>query len=374
MKVNRFVVGLLLLMASVVMAQDMQWQSMNGPYFVYDVSGISLGCRGDNIVAFMAGSDSNSEYVYCAYTEPPISEWYNKWPLSNIKDISACRNYPMHVYAIKPSINKNNAYIYNSIDGGYDWIVLPPFQSDNSRFTCIQAHPKNVDICYVGIKTSGINPTSYVSTDGGWNWWPLDSPLGIPDDVSHIYVEPNGSNKIDSTIIYICYNKEGVWRNTNGGFGKWENINVSDNEQAVNIAVEYNTSNNLYVVTIRDGIYRLWDSSTNGKQWESVRDFGGNLISAIMASEREGAEHIWVLAVDTLFYCRRNSSGQSWIPLPAREGDTMQCISIDYKNPNQAYVGSKHNIEWISIGEKEIIRRTIAKGTNYNGPIKDEWR
>jgi hypothetical protein len=49
-------------------------------------------------------------------------------------------------------------------------------------------------------------------------------------------------------------------------------------------------------------------------------------------------------------------------------------MAIDYRNPNQAYVGSKHNIEWISIDEKEIIRRTIAKGTNYNGPIKEEWK
>jgi hypothetical protein len=65
---------------------------------------------------------------------------------------------------------------------------------------------------------------------------------------------------------------------------------------------------------------------------------------------------------------------QSWLGLPARDGDTMQCMAIDYRNPNQAYVGSKHNIEWISIGEKEIIRRTIANGTNYNGPIKEEWK
>ena len=377
MRVIKFVMGLLLLMAPLVMAQDMQWQSMNGPYFVYDVTGISLGWDGTQMRAYMVASDLSHTFIYSYFGSSPISNWGNIVPtrVDGVKHISASRQSGLIAYATIPEQEGIIGGVKYTVNGGLNWNNTFS-QPGNAKFTCIETHPTNPNICFTGAELIGGDVASVWRTTTGGDSWSEIRPQGIDarNTVRAIHIDPNSGNTIEQTIIYVCYNNEGIWRGYNGGLGKWENISVSNNEQAIDIAIEYNLSNNLYVIGIKENTYELWHSFDNGNKWESVRDFGGNRIKGIAAAKLENIENIWALAADTIFYSHKDLSGQNWLSLAARDGDTLQCLSIDCKNPNQAYVGSKHNIEWISVDRQNIIRRTIAEGTNYNGPIKEEWK
>ena len=377
MRVIKFVLGLLLLMAPLGMAQDMQWQSMDGPCYVYDVTGISTGWDGTQMRAYMVASDLDAKYIYWYNGSSPINGWVkSQTPTPGVKHVNASRQNGWMAYATVPEGEGDQPGVHYTRDGGLTWSYNVNAQPGDKSFTCIETHPTNPNICFTGAELIGGDVASVWRTTTGGDSWSEIRPQGIDarNTVRAIHIDPNSGNTIEQTIIYVCYNNEGIWRGYNGGLGKWENISVSNNEQAIDIAIEYNLSNNLYVIGIKENTYELWHSFDNGNKWESVRDFGGNRIKGIAAAKLENIENIWALAADTIFYSHKDLSGQNWLSLAARDGDTLQCLSIDCKNPNQAYVGSKHNIEWISVDRQNIIRRTIAEGTNYNGPIKEEWK
>jgi photosystem II stability/assembly factor-like uncharacterized protein len=376
MRVIKFMMGLLILMAPLATAQDMQWQSMDGPYFVYDVTGISLGWDGTQMRAYMVASNLNERYIYRYNGSSPINGWIKPLdPVPGAKHISASRQHGLIAYATVPDQEGIQSGVQYTENGGGTWNFTLS-QPGNKAFTCIETHPGNPEICFTGAELIGGDVASVWRTvDGGQNWADI-KPEGINwrKTVNAIRIDPNSGNTIERTIIYVCYNSEGIWRGYNGGLGKWENISVSNNEQAIDIAVEYNLSNNLYLVATHDGSYQLWHSAVNGKKWQYVRDMGKLPIVGIAAAGRDGIENIWVSSKDTLYYCQSDSLRHSWFNLAANTGDTLQCLSIDYKNPHQAYVGSKHNIEWITYDGKTFRRESIVKGTNYNGPIKEEWK
>jgi hypothetical protein len=221
MKVNRFVVGLLLLMASVVMAQDMQWQSMNGPYYVHDVTGISLGWDGTSMRAYMVASDLADKYIYRYYGTSPINGWIKpSSSMPGVKHVSASRKYGLIAYATIPDGAGDEPGVHYTNDGGLTWQYNVNSQPGNKAFTCLETHPTNPQICFTGGDNNASYFSSWYTTNGGERWDEIGPPDGIdPRYISNsVRIDPNSGSSWDNTTIYICYGRDqGIWRKFLGG-------------------------------------------------------------------------------------------------------------------------------------------------------------
>ncbi len=391
MKANRFIVGLLLLMASLVMAQDMRWQSMDGPYYVYDVTGISLGWDGTQMRAYMVASDLTDRYIYYYNGSSPINGWVRPVdPIISVKYVCASRQNGLMAYATIPEQEGIAGTVLYTSNGGVDWFPTPS-QPGNKAFTCIETHPTNPEICFTG----GENNATYASvsrtTDGGDSW----SEIGLnnlqidPRYKSYsVKIDPNSGSSINNTTIYVRYDfAQAIWRNTQGGNGAWEVLPLPDagtNYNGIDIAIKEGNSDCIYLISEYDGEYKLWHSTNGGQNWidpigeeAPFRNFGATAINKVIIAEYNGYDVLWVLSPDTFhIYAGWMTSllpVARWIDQSIING-RVQCAALDpstitvNKPCGDLYIGTEYSIQKVyyqsEAGGYSLHSEGKEKGTN----------
>ena len=88
-------IGILIFIPIVVFAQT--WESMDGPYFVHNATGISIGTdnSGTDYFAYSVASDFDDQYIYSYESDVVLysdESWTEKFPLDGAKHVSASRN------------------------------------------------------------------------------------------------------------------------------------------------------------------------------------------------------------------------------------------------------------------------------------------
>jgi hypothetical protein len=378
MRVIKFVLGLLLLMAPLGMAQDMQWQSMDGPCYVYDVTGISTGWDGTQMRAYMVASDLDAKYIYWYNGSSPINGWVkSQTPTPGVKHVNASRQNGWMAYATVPEGEGDQPGVHYTRDGGLTWSYNVNAQPGDKSFTCIETHPTNPNICFTGAELIGGDVASVWRTTTGGDSWSEIRPQGIDarNTVRAIHIDPNSGNDINNTTMYVCYNDEGTWRTTNGG-GDWARIEFPDYAIGVNIVAKESDAQDLYALTRSsnyDPIYKLWHSTNGGGEWESFYNgddgFGPDPVFKVLVGEYHDADFLWVISPSTIY------TYIGWDPQMGPYWDwasgEYQCMDNDIGGivpAGEIYAGLKMAVRKISYntggGDNGYSAVDVSKGSN----------
>ena len=185
------------------------------------------------------------------------------------------KTYQQYLKQYTPNFSKSNA-VCSSNSG--NWSLIGPTQPASSsnggglgRIDCIEFHPTNANIYWVGSPSGGLWKTT--NNGASWNiisnYW---TNLGVSD----IAVDPNNAN-----IMYvatgdrdygatICY---GILKSTNGG-STWTQTNVGNVSTIYKILINPNNTNILLAATSQ-GVYR---STNSGATWTSVSSLSSGTV------------------------------------------------------------------------------------------------
>ncbi|HBZ01009.1 MAG TPA: hypothetical protein DEO84_06785 [candidate division Zixibacteria bacterium] len=369
-------IGLVVLMPlATVMAQSGQWQSMDVPYYIYNVTGISIGYQGEQTYGYAVGSDLEYNYIYSYQGNSPITGWSNKVPIDGIKYISASRFNGQTAYASVPSespVGTPGAYHKTPI---ISW-QRTTSQPDNLHFTGIWAHPNNANICFTsGIHIDGVS-SIYKTDDPENGWLSVTPPSG--NDCNAICIDPNSPSpgELANTMIYACFANGGkIYKSSNGG-GSWTgpfSFTGVTSYDGISVAVKEGDSQNVYAVihNNNNGDYELWHSTDGGSNWGSTyfSTFGTTVLSKVLVLDRGGADAIWVVSKNDIYV--HSLIYNQWFDLSSGGNDFL-CLEFDTADPAQyfvAYAGEQFYTEMINFapmqdGSFEIGSRGMAHGTN----------
>jgi hypothetical protein len=274
--------GLVVLMPlAMVMAQSGQWESMDGPYYIYNATGISIGYQDNQTNAYAVGSDLENTYIYSYQGSSPIQEWQHKSAsIPGLKYVSASRYNGLKAY-VATDENASSPLVKYSTDGGASWrpTNTPPA---NTAFTGIAAHPNSASICFTSSKHVAGVSSIYKTINGGADWSAVSS-LPSPNDCNAICIDPNSGNEMGNTIVYACFKdfenvRGGIYRSTNGGTNwefRFDFYGDGDGYNGICATVKQGDPSHIYAITWRQDSeypehYLLWYSFDSGISWDSV--------------------------------------------------------------------------------------------------------
>jgi hypothetical protein len=302
-------IGLVVLMPfAALMAQSGQWQSMDGPYYIYNVTSISIGYQDNQTNAYAVGSDlkdSQNQYVYSYQGASPINQWSNvnqPFRIPGIKYISASRYYGQTAYASVPDDSPiGTAGVYHKTPL-LDWRPTDD-QPENTSFTGIVAHPNTANICFTSCKhVDGVS--SIYKTENSGADWSAASNLPSTNDCNAICIDPNSGNQLSTTTVYGCFQTDGIYRSTNGG-NTWGNrFDLYGDDAIYNggyVAVKKNDASHIYAITWRwddytnDSYFTLWRTTDAGLNWIN-KEYGTDSIYAVTVSNSQGIDSLWIIS------------------------------------------------------------------------------
>ena len=274
------IVVIMLIIPLTVQAQGISWQTMNGPYYVYNVTGLSIGYTGfgqpgQQTHAYAVGSDLSQIYVYNYHGDSPIGSWQGRSGVAGVKYVNASRYDGLRGYAAVPENNGGTPGVNFTVDG-QTWRYTDS-QPANKYFTAIETHPANGDICFTASEFVTNQSTIARTTDGGTNWLGLANPSS--SNCTAVHIDPNSGNGYSTTTVYSCFDQGGgIYKSTNGG-NTWTSsyLDIYGDSQpydGIDIAakkIEEVNLRSVYAITRRQGIngpeYALWNSTDEGVTW-----------------------------------------------------------------------------------------------------------
>ncbi|MCP4583657.1 MAG: T9SS type A sorting domain-containing protein [candidate division Zixibacteria bacterium] len=410
MKLLKIILSLILLMSAVTMAQTNQWESMDGPYFVYDVTDISLGWQGDDCRAYAVGSDFDNRYIYRYDGSTPITEWPGRFEIPDVKYVDASRQNGDVAYATVPEGIGTNEGVHITEDGGVVWNYDPNRQPGNKKFTCIETHPTNSDICFTTAEYNNALETIWRTVDAGEDWEYIGEFSGFEyrETVFFIRIDPRSLNDIENTTIYVSTEHEGMFRNTTGGAdGDWEQLDIYGNGSTytvVDLTFKVIDEQNQMMYALTGAwepnheppyedifTYAVW-SSSNGESWTRDRDFDNAFatyyqlydytdekFNKILACEDpNGGTGLWVVSDSTVFVYI-NDIHQEWQYTITGYGPNL-CAEIDATQhiPGaNIYVGSQISIRNMYYTDNShsysISRLDVSAGMNMSDVVSLDW-
>ena len=381
MRVIKFVMGLLILMAPLATAQDMQWQSMDGPYYVYDVTGISTGMYGTQMCVYMVASDLSTTKIYRYQDSSPISKWDGFFTRPGAKHVNASRNNSRQAYATVPDQEGLQSGVLYTENGGVDW-GFTQSQPGNKAFTCIETHPGNPEICFTGGELI-IGPTTSIwSTENhGVSWNEVGTnnhEIDPRDRANSVRIDPNSGTSIGNTVVYTCYINQGIWRNPEGGNGEWQGLSLLQHQTGytgIDVAVKEGNSDCIFLLAEISGEYTVWHSDDGGENWEGYYgdpgpfySFGTDPVNKIIVGNYHDDEVLWVISPNTIYTCIKFDDNHiEWANTPGE----FQCLDFDIGASVPAgvvYAGLKSSIKQVSANwsshfdQYDIVE--VTKGTN----------
>jgi parallel beta-helix repeat protein len=386
-------IGLVVLMPlTALMAQSGQWQSMDGPYYIYNVTGISIGYQGDTY-AYAVGSDLTHNYIYRYQGVSPIGNWTRVEPsIDGLKYVSASRYNGLKAY-VATDENASSPLVKYSTDGGASWrpTNTPPA---NTAFTGIAAHPNSNQICFTSSKhVDGINSSIYKTENGGADW-SATGTLPSDNDCNSICIDPNSGDQLDETTVYACFLMDqnnqggGIYKSTNGG-RDWTFLDLYGYNQSytgIYVAVkktEETFYQAIYAITLIDGMYDLWRADNENASWEwnplNFTTVYHNLspLFKVMAedySDQYGHyDRVYVVAQEGIYYSATggNFIGVSSFPGEAGRFVPIKCADLDAAAqfslplyPDLLFFGSLYAISYLKDDLQSINMDEVTSGTN----------
>jgi hypothetical protein len=363
-------VCLVLLMPFVVFAQEVSWQSMDGPYYISDVTGISIGYQGGQTYAYAIGSDLEHEYIYYYQGNSPISHWSRSEPdIDGLKFVSASRNVGNHGYAVVPSGPVGFPGVYFTVYGT-SW-ARTSSQPGNLQFTSIETHPGNGNICFTSSSHADGLSSVYKTTNGGQDW----SSAGAPstNNCNSVKVDLNSGSLISTTTAYACFEVNGIYKSTNGGTN-WTQLSLpgyGTSYSGIDIAA---IGNDLYAISRvfddPDYRYELWHSSNGGTSWVGnapVLNCYDDPVYKIMFFQVGGQDAAWAVSENYIYFYDIGQSQMWWIWDP--DFTPTNCAALDEAgwNPGgELYTGSEIAIIQNYYTEDYAAQRLINKGLNIS--------
>jgi hypothetical protein len=377
---NRYILVLLILSFTASLdAQDLQWQSMNGPYFVSEATSISLGWTDENHAdyrIYSVGSDFDYKYIYNYWGDPySFMGWRGEpYRLDGVKHIGASRDNGNRAYATVPEGEGSEEGVHYTIDGGEAWGYNLSSQPENTRFTSIAVHPTNADICFTSASSRAGVWSVWRTVNGGSSWEAIgNEELFQPGETANkLKINPGSGNDIGNTIIYVCFINEGIWKNDAGGADEyWERLDIPGNNQGydgIDIAVSNDENDRDRLVAIIDyqGTRQTWRSTDGGENWERLKNGSYELFYPYSVSEvavgyfddidHGDCDQIWALSEDALVTATVAWDDgyvvNSYIKSNDLVSSDFSSIALDpYTNVNgeRIFVAGSHRIFWSDI-------------------------
>ena len=174
------------------------------------------------------------------------------------------RYYTLPYIMDRPSHYDPNIISYGmlkSLDAGKSWeFVNNGLEETTKNIQCIETHPINKDIAYIGVYGFGI----FKTTDGGQSWEPKNNGLN-----SFLVADINICEE-DPSIIYAGMEMGGIYKSVDGG-EKWELIVYGmDPEASIrSIVIHPLDRNRIFASDWFSGVYY---SGNGGNNWEQINN------------------------------------------------------------------------------------------------------
>ncbi len=156
--------------------------------------------------------------------------------------------------------------MYWSYDSGEKWRHLfKPFDPEsNVRAICVDPSDPKRMVC--SVDRTGL----FTSTDGGYRWEPLPSPL-TTSEIWSLAIDPRDPNRM------FVGNRPGVWRTTDGG-ATWTELDMGLDpncpigiSRTTNVVFDPRDPQRIWAGVEVDGVYR---SDDGGDSWTHLSDIG----------------------------------------------------------------------------------------------------
>jgi parallel beta-helix repeat protein len=299
--------------------EPVQWEGMERPYFVYSVTGISVGWYEGTQHTYMIASDLDDIRAYCTL-EDGAEHWDyqdRQRVRAGATRISSSRNDGRKAAAIVPSGAGPQTGVHFTDDGGQSWIYRedepgdPWEQPANRKVICVGMHPNSTDLIIVGCEQNDPLSTMWLTIDGGLTWTLKVDPDGrYWDRTNSIRFPPNDPGSPGYRNFYACRDVTGLWMLKEVGSYWWwyhtPNPYGSGDYDALDFAKCPSRIQRNYMLTRRNDIHKLWFAPhvLNGP-WTEVYDFGAEAILEILdtsESEHVGVtDTVWVMSSQNIY-------------------------------------------------------------------------
>jgi hypothetical protein len=339
---------LVLLIPATVIALDFSWKTMDGPYYISNVTGISIGYQNGQTYAYAVGSDGQHKYPYSYQGNSPIGDWArNLDPIDGLTYISASRNDGRYAYASVPVSDPQvgTPGVCRTTNSGTSW-PRTSSQPGNLLFTGIAVHPNAGNVCLTASTYSAGLSTIYKTENSGTDWVPITPPNA--NDCRALYIDPNSPGNLAATTLFACFKdngnvRGGLYRSTNGG-STWQSrfdlYGDGIGYNAICVVVKDGYSNHICAVTWRQDDdypmhYMLWYTFNNGASWGSV-DAGDERVFWIDIQDNQGRDLITALTSTVMREGYADSTFDSYFV----NGPNMQILSAcrDINDPYSAVI------------------------------------
>ncbi|OJJ18228.1 hypothetical protein BKI52_25740 [marine bacterium AO1-C] len=251
-----------------------------------------------------------------------------KFPLAGIKNVEWDKYLKAH-----PEIKLAKQLRTKSTTG--TWTSLGPNSSPGGyqgvgRINCIEFHPTNANLFYVGTPAGGL----WRTTNGGSSWTNLTDDLPIIG-VSSIVIHPTNSN-----ILYIATGDAdgsdtpsvGVMKSTDGGI-TWSKTGLDWTMQQgrqISVLLMHPTNANTLIAATSEGIYKTTNGGTTWarKATGTYRDLEvkpGTATTWYATGTQNNGNHQVFLS---------NNTGESWSQVTNLSGKNRIAIAVSANNPN----------------------------------------
>ena len=209
------------------------------------------------------------------------------------------------------------------------WSITGP---PGGSVKCIEIHPQNPQIIYVGTIQNGI----YKTIEGGDTWYHLETPDQLVC-MRQIAINPDTPDTVYATST------SGIFKSSDGG-ANWTKLyppQGADNEYEAFLIHPSNTN-----LLFAGGAMNEWMSTNGGQNWVQLNV--PHLVGIVdMAVDPSNTDVIY-MATNTAFYghgiYKSTDRGQSWTDIQNNISGMLfgHCISIDPQNTQVLYLGMEN--------------------------------
>jgi len=217
-----------------------------------------------------------------------------------------------------------------STDGGQIWVEKNSGLDPVYNMSALAIAATNPDILYVS-DLQGTNGGIYQSLDGGDNWAIL--PFFAGKNASAILID-----RLNPAIVYLAQLDGNIYKSIDGG-ANWSNILVVS---ASSVALSQSpVDNNIIYVVSNDGVQR---SQNGGTTWSTLNNgLPAGLVSASHAPllvSPDNPKRLYVGFQNGTGVYQSVDSGLNWTAMNTGLNDYLLSLIIDPANPTTFYAGT----------------------------------
>lgn len=251
-------------------------------------------------------------------------------------------NATIHDIAIDPKDSKKmyvadvspegKGRVLKSEDGGQKWEQTYINLVARDLVTDIQVDPYDSSVVYIITSADGI----LQSVNYGRSWTLLRR---FRKGVSNLVINPR-----DTRVIYVTAHEEGIFKSIDKG-ASWGNLIENLRSFEVNPGTEFKSMqidpqnpNTLYLGYI-DGMFRTDDG---GNTWQKVNILTPPQVLPInsISINENNSKNIYY-TINSEVYLTNSNAASNWVVRHLPTARILQGLTINQKNPNIIYVGSK---------------------------------